>query len=230
MNLQSLKETWIDTPEYHQKIHESFIDNVNADEVLKSSRDFVEQNVFGFGERSFWWLWKLICDELPPNANLLEIGVFRAATLSLWKLLKPKANIYGITPLDSSGGVWESDYAADIELIHKKFDLETPTIFKGRSDNDNIIKAASGLLYDVVYIDGDHSYGGCYGDLINYASLVKHGGYLVIDDCNTEMSMPFGFFQGIEDVYKAKAEWWLKNKDQWEFICSVVHISVYKRI
>jgi hypothetical protein len=229
MNLIELKQSWQDTPEYHKDVHERFIQLVNGVPVLKEHRDYVETNIWGFGERSFWWLWKLILADVPVKPLLLEVGVFRAATLSLWKLLNPYAIVTGITPLDSSGGVWESNYADDIKKIHDDFNLPEPHILKGRSDNPKIITSASSFLYDVIYIDGDHSFNGCYFDLVNYAPLVKHGGYLVIDDACCDMKMEFGFFQGIADVTDATLKYISENNDQWEFICNVVHLRVYKR-
>lgn len=230
MNLNTLKNNWNDAPEYHKEIHETFVQLVNdTPHPLKEHRDWVEQNVFGFGERSFHWLWKLITDEMPENFSFLEIGVFRCQILSLIKLLRSDAKVFGVTLLDTSGGVWESDYAQDLITIHERFGLEKPFIFKGSSLDPQIIEAASSFLFDVVYVDGIHTFDGALSDLTNYSPLVKHGGYLVIDDCNTEMAMPFGFFQGIKDVYDAKKAW-LSTNPPFIFICSVVHISVFQRI
>lgn len=230
MNLLELKLVLEDKPEVHKHIHESFIEKVNADPVLKEHRDYVETNIFGFGERSFHWLWKILLDELPETPTLLEIGCFRGQILSLWSILKPQASIFGITPLDTSGDVWQSDYAADIKKIHDDFKLEQPFIYHGRSDNPEIIKTASNLLYDVVYLDGDHTYVGVMNDLTHYAPLVKPGGYLVMDDCCCDMQMEFGFFQGIKEVNEAFADYMKDNGDKWEFMVSVVHLRVMKRV
>lgn len=228
-NLEKLKLDWEDTPEHHKLVHEQFIKNVNSVDKLKAHRDFVEQNAFGFGERSFWWLWKLLCAELPKDASMLEIGVFRGATLSVWKLLRPYAKVFGVTPLDTSGDVWESDYKADIAKIHEEFNLPHPHIFHGRSDNNKLILAVTSFLYDCVYIDGDHSYDGAYHDLETYAPVVKQGGYLVIDDACNDMHMPFGFFQGIDTVTQATLDYMADNSANWDFITNVVHLRIYKR-
>lgn len=229
MNLTDLKNSWVDEPEYHKDVHERLIWLVNGIPALKAHRDWVEQNIFGFGERSFHYLWKLLLAELPENPNLLEIGIFRGQTISLWKMLRPDSKVFGVSPLDSTGGHWDSDYEADVRRIHDQFGLDNPIIFKGLSGGKEIIWAAQERMYDLVYLDGGHSYEVVANDFLNYAPLVKVGGYLVIDDCNCEMHMPFGFFQGIEDVTDAKLAW-LATNPPFEFCCSVVHISVFKRI
>lgn len=234
MNLDQLKSEWKDEPEYHAHIHELFCENVNNDQVLCEHRDFVQNQIWGFGERSFWWLWKLICDEIRGNNKgypyLLEIGVFRGATISLWRMLMPDAIVFGISPLSTAGGMWESDYAADIKKIHKTFNIHHPEILKGFSSDGNIInEAAKASPYSVVYIDGGHEKADIDNDLLHYAPMVKVGGYLVIDDACCDMKMPWGYFQGIQPVTDGVLEYMHEHGNDWEFITNVVHLRVYKR-
>lgn len=231
IELQVLKDGWKDEEWYHQRINERFAEFVNGTPELKEHRDFVQNHVWGFGERSFWWMWKLLCDELPQNFSFLEVGVFKGATLSVIKLLRPDANVFGITPLDSTGIDWEDDYRQRIHDIFDKFnDSKYPHIFHGRSDNDKVVAAATMLKYDVVYIDGDHSYEGALFDLNTYAPQVKSGGYLVIDDAACRTSQPWGYFQGIQSVSDALETWeQIPMEMPFEFQFNVVHLMVYKR-
>lgn len=229
MTLKQLKKDWVDTPEYHSSVTSGMVELVNKNDKLKAHRDYVQEKVWGFGERAFWGAWSLILDTVPSKCTLLEIGVFRGATLSVWKLLKPYAKIYGITPLDTTGGYWESDYAKDIAKIHNDFNQPLPPIYYGRSDNERLIKDATERDYDVVYVDGDHSYEGCMHDLKTYSPFVKKGGYLVIDDSCSDMKMEWGVFQGHQDVTRATLDF-MKNTTEWEFITNVVHLRIYQRI
>jgi hypothetical protein len=228
---------WRDDRETHQQINESFIELVNADPELKAFRDFVEGNndtpvkIFGFGERSFLWLWKLLVDEMPDGFKFLEIGVFRGQILALVRLLAQRshklATINGITPLDSTGGHWESNYEADINLLHDTFHLTYPDILKGLSTDEGIVKISKDA-YDIIYIDGGHEYEVAKADIINYSPFVKVGGYLVIDDCANKYDLPYGYFRGIESVSRAVDEH-LPNENFKE-IFSVVHNRVFQRV
>lgn len=230
MNLQELKETWKDEPDYHQTIHESFTDILNITPELKAHRDFVQNNIYGFGERSFWWLWKLLCDELAVDSKLLEVGCFKGATLSVWKLLLPDSKVFGVTPLDSTGIDWEGDYAKFIADIHEKFGQQQPTIIKGLSEAPESIQAAKEQApYDVTYIDGGHERHHIDNDLLHYAPMVKPGGYLVIDDAACWMNMPFGYFQGILPVSEGLVDYMKEHGSEWEFITNCVHLMVYKK-
>lgn len=237
MSLQFIKQIWADAPEVHASINDTFTQMTNATPELKAHRDWTEQNIFGFGERSFLWLHKLIVDEMPAEFSFMEIGVFRGAILSLYRLLADMQDKivtrYGVTPLDGSDGHWDSDYKKDIETIHDQFNLAKDYhILHGLSTEPDIIKQAQEVApLDILYIDGGHSFECVQSDLNHYPQLVKKGGYLIIDDCCNNMSMPFGFFQGIEPVTRAVNEWeQTEAGKQFEFMLSVVHNKIYRKI
>lgn len=226
-SLKSVQSIWADTTESHKIINEGFTKSVNDDPVLKTYRDWIEEKIFGFGERSFLHMWKLLIKEIP-KPYFLEIGVFRGQVLGLIRMLSPDAYITGITPLDATDGHWTSDYAADIKLLHDTFNLKQPRIIKGLSTDADVIAEASQQQYDIIYIDGGHSYEVAKHDVYVYSGLVKVGGYLVIDDCSHKYKLPEGYFKGIESVSKAVDEL-LPNKYYTE-ILNVMHNRIFKRI
>lgn len=231
MTLVNLKTQWQDTPEFHQHIHELFTSLVNGNEQLNAHRTWIEQNVWGFGERSFWWFWKLILAELPEEPKLLEIGCFKGATLSLWQLLNNHSEVIGVTPLDNTGIDWEGDYKKFIEDIHDRFEQKHPVIVKGLSESEYAIQGAkSHSPYDLVYIDGGHERHHIDNDLFHYAPMVKPGGFLAIDDACCDMHMPFGFFQGIQPVTDGVVEYMASHACEWEFYGNVVHLRLYKKV
>jgi hypothetical protein len=234
--LYEYSNEWVDTPDFHSFIKESFTDFVNNEPKLKKHRDFVEGNAFGFGERCFGWLYKLMVDEMPNEFKFLEIGIFRGSTLSLFKLLadisSKKVKRYGVSPMDSSDGHWDSDYFADVVTIHQQFNLKKDyTIYHGSSTDAKIIeKSKSTEQYDILYIDGSHKYEDVVSDLANYPQMVKQGSYLLIDDACNDMKMEWGFFQGIEPVTRAVLEWEKTEIGQeFEFVFNVIHNRLYKR-
>ena len=209
----------------HLELHNYYCQKTNEVPELKALRDFVEQKAFGFGERSFYWMWKLIVDELPNHFSLLEIGVFRGQTLALVQMLAQLAgktcSVYGVTPLDTTDGHWESDYKSDIHFLHNYFALKQPTIIEGLSTEPEIIEAVKVLKsFDVVYIDGGHTYDVAKSDIIEYAPLAKQ--YLVIDDCCNDLDIPFGMFPGIQSVTDA-----VINTIETPHSYSVVHNKVW---
>ena len=236
-DIKEVQALWKDEPEAHKRLHEAFVDKVNQVPELKEHRDWVEQNIFGFGERSFLWMWYLLVKEMPAEFSFMEIGVFRGAILSAIRVISDmqgkKVDRFGVTPLDSTGDHWESDYRADIEKMHDQFETEKDyTIFEGLSTDEKIIQEASKNLYDILYIDGGHTKEVVQSDLKHYAPLVKPGGFLVVDDACNSFRIPHGMFPGIAPVTEAVDEVLPPRtpNEEWEFLFSIVHNRVYRKI
>jgi hypothetical protein len=232
-NIEQFAAAWQDSPEFAAQTVQQFNQAVNL-HPIGDLRTYVEQHGYGFGERCFYWMWRLILNSLPPNPNLLEIGVYKGQVLALWRMLSKGATISGITPLDTSGGMEDRDYAHDIADLHNAFKLpRTYTIWRGQSDEkDPKMNAYAAHWFDVVYIDGGHSYREAKHDIEFYGALVGVNGYLVIDDCANKMQQPHGFFQGIESVSRAVDELlppFTKN-DDWLHLGCVVHNRIWRRV
>ena len=220
-----------------QHIVEGFTTMVNGDEQLKSYRDWVENNAFGFGERCFLWMWKLIVDDMPKEFSFCEVGVFRGQILGLIGILAERTDRevkrVGVTPLDSSDGHWESDYEQDIKTLHNTFNIaQDYEIIRGKSQDNWVLKKVKPMSFDIMYIDGGHAYETVVNDLSVYQKLVKKGGYLVIDDCNNRIEMPNGMFRGIQSVSDAVDEEFppFVQRGDWELVMNVVHNRVLRRI
>src|SRR5690606_31559253 len=59
---------------------------------------------------------------------------------------------------------------------------EDYTLIKKLSTDELAISAAHQVQYDLLIIDGDHSYEGVKQDFENYLTCVKSGGYIIFDD------------------------------------------------
>jgi hypothetical protein len=236
MTLQQLKENWQNTPEYHAHLKALFTQLVNEDTELIAHRKWVREHVFGMGEDAFHWFWKLVVDELPQDFKFIEIGCHKGQVLSLIRLLSNRANkdasIFGITPMNGAGTGWtEDDYQGDIKKLHDEFKLQYPVLYKGFSqEKEARYFAVKQAPFDVVYIDGDHSYDGVMADLDNYAPLVKKDGFLVMDDCCCDLNFaPSGHFTGIKEVTDAFTDYMKGEGEKWEFMFNVEHLRLLRR-
>jgi hypothetical protein len=237
MTLKEFKEQYSDTPEHHKKISDLFIEETNSIPKLKELRDFVESHVFGFGEREFYYMHKIIVESFEKKVlNFLEIGVFRGQTLALYRILEKlcdkKIIITGITPLDSTDGHWESDYLKDITLLHQTFNLKQPKIIEGLSTDQMIIDDCQKLKLDILYIDGGHTKEVVHSDIINYSPLVVEGGYLIIDDSANNLHGCYnGRFWGIKDVSDTVDSLLPPSKEnkEWLYIGNIIHNRIWKR-
>jgi len=238
MNLKDCTEKWSDDPESHLVMHEGFKQLTDLHPFLKAHRDWVEKNIFGFGDRSFHYMWKLIIDDMPQSFTFLEIGVFRGQVLSLVQQIASYSQRYvtryGVTPLTSAGGHWESDYRVDIINMHKQFHLPIDYIlFEGLSTDPKILEDVMIQVkpLDILYIDGGHDYDTVVSDLKNYLPLIKPGGILVVDDCSNNFQIPNGMFPGIDTVSNAVDELLppFTQNDEYEWLFNVGHNRIWRK-
>jgi hypothetical protein len=235
LNLEQFIISWKDTVEDNKAINDRFTSLVNGDDDLKNHRTWVEQNIFGFGERSFHWLHKIVVDDMPEQFSFLEIGGFRMQVVSLYELLaKRTGRIVDrtvISPMSGAGGHWESDYFADSKRIHEQFNLAHGyVLIHGLSTSLGSVAAAeNGAPYNIVYIDGGHDSDTVRFDMAHYTDMVKVGGYLICDDCSNGLKMWPGSFPGIMSVSIEVDTYMAKRKD-FIHLGAVMHNRIWKRI
>jgi FkbM family methyltransferase len=127
--------------------------------------------------------------------NILEIGVlFGVNAICCYKLTDHRYSRKHITLVDSLNGYYrpgEMDCLTKLPVNRDtlEFNLSTATvptsdytIVEGLSTNPSTIQKVSDSLYQIVFIDGDHSYEGIKVDYENYSGLVAENGYLIFDN------------------------------------------------
>jgi len=102
-------------------------------------------------------------------------------------LLDPFDGYYGPEHLDPLTGQKVSRAAVDRNLARAAIRKEDVFILEGFSTDDRLLDEAKELgPYDVIVIDGDHTYQGVEADFVRYADLVKPGGILIVDDYGSD--------------------------------------------
>jgi len=203
-------------------------------EVLKGHRSYFLTNRRGFGENAFHSMWHHIFREYRPR-EILEIGVYRGQTLSLFSLLsrlfKIESNVYGITPLssgDDSVSQYDKDvdYAKDIEKNFKYFNLPPATILKAYSTDSAAIQLIESKKWDLIYIDGSHDYDVVKSDYEVCKRSLAPNGIIVFDDSSLYFDFYFDrSFKGHPGPSKLVKEVVLNEMD---FLVGVGHNNVFK--
>ncbi len=203
---------------------------------LKEHREYFKQNKRGFGEDAFHAMWYFIFNEFRPK-HILEIGVYRGQTLSLFSLLSKNfgvaANIHGISPFTSAGdGVSkyseEPDYYNDVIANFNHFNLPQPILHKGFSTDEAMLTVFQSEQWDLIYIDGNHDYGVAKYDFTVSAQNLKKGGLIVLDDASldTGFTPPLYSAAGHPGPSKVVSE---IDLNLFEEILSAGHNRVFKK-
>ena len=140
----------------------------------------------------------LMCDNWIPHIQLshdqpikyCEIGVFYGHNLFRFAQLFPNAELVGIDPwldyneYDEYKGTINSVYDDFKENLAADPNRNRITIHRGFSHN--ILKDQPDQHFDIVYIDGNHSFEFVLADAELAYQKVKVGGYIIFDDVDWE--------------------------------------------
>ena len=203
---------------------------------LREHRKYFTQHKRGFGEDAFHAMWYFIFNEFHPK-NILEIGIYRGQTLSLFGLLSKnfgfEANIHGISPFTSAGDhvskyLKEPDYYKDVTTNFNYFKLLPPFLHKGFSTDEIMVQVIQSQLWDLIYIDGNHDYEVAKHDFNVCSQYLRKGGLIVLDDASlyTDFKPPFYSTAGHPGPSKVASE---IDMDLFEEILSVGHNRVFKK-
>ena len=130
-----------------------------------------------------------------PEVSILEIGtLFGTGAAVLHDTLRTRFERVHLTLLDPLDGYYGQS-RPDImtgEIVNERTLYENlerasvpkddVTLIKRHSTDDAAISQAGERLYDVLIIDGDHTYAGVKSDFAHYAHMVRSGGYILFDD------------------------------------------------
>jgi len=156
---------------------------------IRQHREYFRRDGRGFGEDAFHAAWNDVIRKFQPT-TVLEIGVYRGQTISLWSLLGDyygiKLNIFGLSPMDDSGDSVSAykklDYEEDIRSNFRHFNLPHVKLIKGYSDSDLGKEFIKSQEWDLIYIDGSHDFVTVLSDFELAIETVRVGGLVVLDD------------------------------------------------
>lgn len=239
-----VRQLYNDAPDVHRDIWTNFKTLVNLHPHLKSHRDHIVANKhLGFGNRSLLWAHHLIFKEMPTKFKFLEIGIFCGQTLSLWSMMNKRHGkegiIYGIGPLakvdDKYSNFPALDYEHEVQQMYAHFGLDATdlVILQGLSQDQKILDMIRlEGPFDCIYIDGNHSYDVVCSDITHYKSMLKNGGYLIMDDASNDLKIPNGLirmdWRGLPDVTKAVNEL-LDTDPQFTLVFAAGHNKIYQK-
>lgn len=135
---------------------------------------------------------------IGKQINHLEIGVYEGLSGCFMLdevLTHPKSTYVGIDPYEPP-----HDHAYPTALLNLKREHRNVTLFQDYSFNVLPDLFAADFLFETVYIDGCHSYGGCKLDIEQCWPLLKPGGIILCDDYERE---DYGVKQAVKEFLES---------------------------
>ena len=128
---------------------------------------------------------EFICELAKDRSfsNILEIGRSKGHSLGLFKYLFPGSMITSVDIVRHS----EADVIVDIFNNDKSITLIDGDITNLKTDS----------IFDLILIDGDHTYQGCKKDWDNIQQYIEPGSVVLIDDLNHPHGCGKVFYENI---------------------------------
>lgn len=235
INIENVKEKFDGLNDQYFYFHHYFWNL--APIWLKNHRVFFSKERRSFGEDAFHAMWYNIFKEFKPK-KVLEIGVYRGSTLSLFSLLSQKfqlqTEVHGISPFTSAGDAVSKylenlDYYTDVKNNFDYFNLPSPYLHKGFSTDKAMLEIIRSQQWDLIYIDGNHDYEVAKQDFDVCSQYIKREGLIVLDDSSlyTGFKAPFYSTAGHPGPSKVAFE---IDLSLFKEILSVGHNRVFKKI
>ena len=129
--------------------------------------------------------------------NYVEIGCYAGGSSCLM-LQRPNTTVVSIDLGEPINPIIVKNNVDKLNNLNNPY-----TYIKGNSQSietrDKLIKIIDNI--DILFIDGDHSYGGVVKDFNMYSNLVNQGGYIVFDDYNDNTYSP-SVKSAVDDIVK----------------------------
>uniref|UniRef100_A0A6C0I6Q5 Methyltransferase domain-containing protein n=1 Tax=viral metagenome TaxID=1070528 RepID=A0A6C0I6Q5_9ZZZZ len=156
---------------------------------------------------------KYYCQKVQ-SPTVLEIGVFNGDFL---KYIVQNCSVGSIDGVDLFEGVTCSGDQDGNNVVYcdvsksytelQRLYKDSPSVNLYKSDSGTYLSSKPDNFYDIIYIDGDHSYNGVKRDLIQAYLKIKPGGYIMGHDYEMNMKKAktvyhFGVNQAVDEFCK----------------------------
>jgi len=165
-----------------QKIESFFKDSKSLNLLKKINSKITERN-FHYQTHILYDLANYLNKQ---DINYLEIGSYVGSSACLMLENKNIKKVFCIDPLmlPPSHFMGNQNQEKTIKSNLSRFSSDRYSIHKGFSTDEKILQffKAKKEFFDIIFIDGDHSYSGVLNDFNNFKDCLKKGGFLIFDD------------------------------------------------
>lgn len=126
--------------------------------------------------------------------RIVDVGTGFAESANFFSQLKPYASIYTVDSfgLYGDGRIYDRLDHDKVKKINESLGKNVIQILGDSS------KIEWELPIDVLFLDADHTYDGCFADFNTYGMHVREGGLIIFDDYN----QPNNHNNGVREVVK----------------------------
>jgi len=158
-----------------------------------------------------------LAKDVPADGMMLNIGIEFGASMVCLREGSRKALLIGLD--------------IDVSVIQpetKKFLAQFDTVIDEINSQEFLGMIRS---FDIIFVDGDHSYDGVKADIALFAPMVKPGGVIAFHDCHawSDPSVPASD-SWVEGVNRAVEEWYQSSLGtNWEELPGAGTMRIFRK-
>jgi hypothetical protein len=178
---------------------------------LKQKRNAFKMIEIGVYKGQVISLWSLLAREMEIHPEIYAISPLKG-NIATGRIVNNRVVekfrqwvVPGFKKLQEEGNAYpKEDYEEIIRSLFNQFKLSFDDIhmFRGYSNDETILASVRKESFDLIYVDGDHTYEGVLLDIRNFSGLLTKGGYLVMDDASWFLEGT-KFWKGHKEVSRA---------------------------
>jgi hypothetical protein len=152
-------------------------------------------------------LWSLVAQAHGWPIEITALGPLRgnpAPRWRLWHSLRLRLDRAYREQARNGNFYADEDYAGTIRRLFNQFNLNYSAVkfLKGYSTDPTLLAGLADQQFEIIYVDGDHTYEGATHDFTTFGPKVVPGGWLVADDAGCALPGTT-FWKGHEAVSRA---------------------------
>lgn len=138
--------------------------------------------------------------------NMCEIGSYIGESTSIFLDTGKISTITAIDPWINGYDVYDDTSSAiPFSIIEQNFDLKMlkyeKSVIKIKNYSNLVFNNFPDKYFDLVYIDGLHTYKGCLSDIINYMPKIKSTGFISGHDYGSYMFHLQGVTKAVDEYF-----------------------------
>lgn len=172
----------------------------------------------------------LVSFQKPETARYLEIGIYGGGTIKVLHHFTAGMHFTGIDLFEEMIPGEDNTHDMGNFTMNNVQDFVGPDVRLIKGDSRKVLPQlqAAGETFDLIFIDGNHTYAATKTDLANSIPLLAPGGFVAIHNCSAWATPDIDAYNRVDGgPFRVCVE--MKTSGDWVCVCEIDRIAVFAR-
>ena len=208
---------------------------IHKNEKKLYTTDYLLKNyVSDLTENEKWALlaFLLMLEKNGKEVKYLEVGVYAGGTIKFLQQHTKNVHFTGVDlfedflPADNNTHMWKN---YSVGMVWESLGKDRVTLYKGNSEDTLLMLQDQLRKYELIFIDGNHTYKATKDDFNSSLPLLEKGGYVAFHNCSPGLTQEDKYYIELDGGPWMLTQELLQRKD-FQLVTISDRIRVYKYI